>query len=486
MFRDAAQLRERLRLLFGIDLRSLALFRIACGLLLLVDLASRAQLLEANYTDFGAHPRAAVLAYHRPGLLPSLHLLAGSLRAEAALFAAAAAAALLLLVGWRTCVATAVSWLLLGSLHARNELVLDGGDHLLRHLLFWSLFLPLGARWSIDALRRGAAPSRTAACSPASAALLLQVASVFLVTGLAKTGPEWTSDASAIRYALDRRWWTLPVGEWLLAHPWLPELLTPLVRWGEILGPLALFSPLATAPLRVLGILGLLGLLAGLGLGLRLNLFPFITGTGLLLFVPPAVWDALGRRIGALRRPPEAAGPPPLPGLRRGAAAFGHGLVLALLLLLVVWMNARTLDDALSPPPALARIGQALGIEQGWKMYAPSPKHVDAWFEHRGRLANGAPVDLDRATGGAGWEQVQRAWRDYRFQYQLQKLAAAKHEPARVAYAEWLCRRWNLDRSGGARLEHLSVTPIVQRIAIRDEPEEPARAEPATTLLCPR
>jgi hypothetical protein len=483
MVRDAAKLRERVRLLLGIDLRSLALFRIASGLLLLVDLAARAPLLEANYTDFGAHPRAAALLYQQAGGLPSLHWLAGSVRVEAVLFAVAAAAALLLLVGWRTRIATVLSWFLLTSLHARNELVLDGGDHLLRHLLFWSMFLPLGARWSLDARRRGAPPASAIVFSPASAALLLQVAAVFLVTGLAKTGPEWT-DGTAIRYAIDRRWWTLPFGHWLLAHPWLPELLTPLVRWGEMLGPLALFSPLWTVRLRLLAIPGLLGLLAGLGLGLRLNLFPFITGSGLLLFLPPTLWDALGRRIAALRRTSEAPRAP-REGWRRAASALGHAAVLALLLLLVGWMNARTLDAALGPPPALARIAAALRIEQGWLMYAPSPKHVDVWFEHRGRLANGAHVDLDRATGGAGWAQVERAWRDYRFQYQLQKLAATKLEPSLVAYTEWLCRRWNLDRTGGGRLDRVSVSPIVQHIAIRDEPEEPPRAEPATTVLCP-
>jgi hypothetical protein len=483
MVRDAAKLRERVRLLLGIDLRSLALFRITCGLLLLVDLAGRARLLEANYTDFGAHPRAVALAYREPNLLPSLHWLAGSLRVEAGLFAVAAAVALLLLVGWRTRIATVLSWFLLVSLHARNELVLDGGDHLLRHLLFWSMFLPLGARWSLDARQRASPLADPIVFTPASAALLLQVASVFLVTGLAKTGPEWT-DGTAIRYAIDRRWWTLPVGDWLLAHRWLPELLTPLVRWGEILGPLALFSPLWAIPLRALAIVGLLGLLTGLGLGLRLNLFPFIAGSGLLLFLPPACWDALGRRSAVFRRIPEAP-PAPRAGWRRGAATLGHGAVLALLLLLAVWMNARTLDEALSPPPALARIGAALRIEQGWKMYAPSPKHVDVWFEHRGRLANGAPVDLDRATGGAGWAEVERAWRDYRFQYQLQKLAATKLQPSLRAYAAWLCRRWNLDRTGGSRLEHVSVVPIVQPIAIRDEPEQPARAETATTALCP-
>jgi hypothetical protein len=479
-----SKLRERARLLFGIDLRSLALFRITAATLLLLDLADRARLLGVNYTDAGAHPRAAVLTYHQPGVLPSLHLLAGSARAQLALFVLAGIAAALLAVGWRTWIATFVSWFLLGSLHARNELVLDGGDHLLRHLLFWCLFLPLGARWSLDARRRGAAPARSVVFSPASAALLLQVVAVFLVTGLAKTGPEWTTDGTAIRYAIDRRWWTLPFGEWLLAHPFLPELLTPAVRWWEILGSLFLFLPVATVPLRLLGIAGFWSMLAGLGLGLKLNLFTFIAGSGLLVFLPPSGWDALGRRFAAFRRHTDAAIAPP-GGWRRVAVGLGHGAVLALLLLLVVWMNARTLG-AVAPPGPLARVASLLRIEQGWLMYAPSPRHVDVWLEHRGRLVNGFSVNLDRATGGTGWVQVERAWQDYRFMYFLQKLATPRWQGALRAYADWLCRQWNEDRKGGARLELVRVTPVVEPIAIRDEPQQPPTMDPATTVLCPR
>src|SRR5262245_27571930 len=182
--------------LFGVDVRSLAVLRISLGLILLFDLATRARLLTTNYTDAGVHPRAITDSYTAAGGLPSLHMLIGSTRAEAALFAVAAVAAAMLLVGWQTRLATLVSWLLLTSLHQRNQMVLDGGDHLLRFLLFWSIFLPLGAWAALDARRRGP-PHRALVVSPASAALLLQVAGMFLLTGLLKTGPEW-SDGTAI------------------------------------------------------------------------------------------------------------------------------------------------------------------------------------------------------------------------------------------------------------------------------------------------
>ena len=68
----------------------------------------------------------------------------------------------------------------------------------------------------------------------------------------------------------------------------------------------------------------------------------------------------------------------------------------------------------------------------------------------------------------------------------LQKLAIPRWQSSLSAYARWLRGQWNQDRAGGARLEHISVSPIFEPIAIRDEPQQPATAEPATTLLCPR
>ena len=265
-------------------------------MLLLVDLADRARLLVANYTDAGAHPRAAALTYYQHGL-PSLHLMAGSARAQIALFVLAGVAAALLAVGWRTRIATFVSWFLLGSLHARNELVLDGGDHLLRYLLFWCLFLPLGARWSLDARRRGAAaePARRvlARLGGAAAPGRLRVPR----DRAREDGPRM--DDRRHRDPLRDR--PQAGGSCRSANGcwptrFLPELLTPAVRVGGRSSVRCCCSfPFATVPLRLLGIAGFWAMLAGLGLGLKLNLFPFIAGSGLLR-LPAAV--RLGLRSG--------------------------------------------------------------------------------------------------------------------------------------------------------------------------------------------
>ena len=122
--RPATLLGRKLREVFGLDLRSLALFRMGLALLLLGDLLIRATALEAHYTDFGVLPRAALT---NPWPL-SPYLWADSPAAVGLLFVLTGLAAGALLVGWRTPFVSFACWFLLFSLQARNPLVLQGGD----------------------------------------------------------------------------------------------------------------------------------------------------------------------------------------------------------------------------------------------------------------------------------------------------------------------------------------------------------------------
>ncbi len=144
---------------FGLDLRSLAAFRIGLAIFILFDLINRSFDLTAHYTDAGVMPRAFVVRYFstlsvyqpwNPALL-SVHFVTGTASGIAAIFLIHALAAIGLLLGYRTRLMTFIVWFLLCSLHTRSPLVLSVGDDVLRILLFFSIFLPLGARYSIDA-----------------------------------------------------------------------------------------------------------------------------------------------------------------------------------------------------------------------------------------------------------------------------------------------------------------------------------------------
>src|SRR5262249_31765861 len=155
------------------------------AILLLCDIAVRYSDLEAHYSDDGVLPISLLPAYNLP---ISLHLSDGSVGYQAVLFYLHGFAALALLLGWMTRYATPLAWFLTISVHARNPLVITGGDAVLRMTLFWGIFLPLGACYSIDSLSRPAPPKRV--LSMGSVAFVLQLWSIYLFAGLLKYGPE--------------------------------------------------------------------------------------------------------------------------------------------------------------------------------------------------------------------------------------------------------------------------------------------------------
>ena len=105
------------------------------------------------YTDEGMFQRGEI-SYRVTTIWNwSLHFGSGSSNYQAVLFGIGAILGLALLVGFETRLATIGSWLLLVSLHHRVPPILSGADILLRMLLFWGMFLPLGKVWSIDRLR---------------------------------------------------------------------------------------------------------------------------------------------------------------------------------------------------------------------------------------------------------------------------------------------------------------------------------------------
>ena len=190
------------RTVFGIDLRSLALFRVCLGTLIISDLANRATNLTAHYTDAGVLRGADAITFLSDWRL-SVHLWNGTATFQALLFILAGLFAAAMLIGYRTKITTIVSWFLLMSLQNRNPIILQGGDNLLLMLLFWSMFLPLGARFSVDsALNRRDSQISDRYFSIATMALLIQCMSVYLFNAILKSGDDWLPDATAIYYII--------------------------------------------------------------------------------------------------------------------------------------------------------------------------------------------------------------------------------------------------------------------------------------------
>jgi hypothetical protein len=430
--------------LFAIDVRSLALSRILLGLLLLTDLAQRAPDLAAHYTDDGVLPRAARLEMQfdfGAAWWASPHMLSGQAWFQGALFALACLLAVCVVVGYRTRLALAGSLVLLLGLQARNPMLLQGHDTLLRCQIFWSLFLPMGAVWSLD--RRLGRPSdlrfwicdfgltrccnqetvpsiaNPKSCGPrrvvsvASAALLLQLCMVYWFTALLKTDPAWRRTFDAAWYAIHFDHFTLPLGYRLAEYPHLLRLLTLGAWLLEFTGPFLVLIPVANGWFRGLAILSFAGFHLGLGLCLDLGLFALVCIGYWLVFLPSGFWDFLERKIGRqsasgaggrtdrpLRRLRDLSG-----GTRRRAPgsrpvfigtfttnALAGGLLAYVLLLNVARMHQRPYATVFSP--AIANAGKLTGLDQHWIMFSPHPPKFGSWFIIRGMQADGQMVDL--------------------------------------------------------------------------------------------
>ena len=492
--------RERLVKLFSVDLRSLAVLRIALGVLLLVDLYGRSANLTAHYTDQGVLPRSLLFESEGFRAYLSLHALSGSLIWQAVLFGLAGYFAFTLILGIRTRLATVASWLLLLSLHHRNPVILQSGDTLLRLLLFWAMMLPLGARWSVDS---AASPlvlyhrKDNRLLSVAGVAILLQVCLVYWFTVTFKDHPMWWK-WDAARYALNVDQLVTPLGLWIRQIDWLLPILTFTAFGLAIAAPILAFCPVWTGTARMLVIIAMIGTHLALAMSLKLGLLPYVAAASWLVFIPTQWWDYLkhrGRRHRGLKTNPSRSLwliailkrlPVTISSSRRGTgdvlidiptnrqrgirARGWEQVVASLALMYVVAWNVQWLDanrDKPAIPVRVAAIGDVLRMEQGWNMI---PRHADVlnndgWFMMPAELADGSHMDLYTGRpinwsdpNGPKWSEPDARWRRY-----LRNIAKPQFKHHLHRFAEYLARNFNDHHSPTEQLVAFKIIYLYEK-----------------------
>ncbi|MFO1501578.1 MAG: HTTM domain-containing protein [Verrucomicrobiota bacterium] len=442
----------------AIDLRSLAAFRIAIGGLLLADLAIRAGDLGAMYTDEGMFSRVEICRRVSTIWNWSFHFGGGTWNYQALLFGLAAVLALALLAGLETRLATIGSWLMLVSLHHRVPPILSGADLLLRMLLFWGMFLPLGGRWSLDRWRRkrggdnSTDTSQGPVLSVASAAILLQMALMYLFSAIFKSNSVWFR-GETIAGAMAHDFYASPVGAYLLQFPRLLMGLTWATLLLEWIAPVLMFVPKWTGPLRIGCVAALAALHVGIAICLEVDLFSPVSMAGLLLFLPTTFWRRPLSPAGREAEPEEPAMPdrPLVFGSRRpwlSGAAQGLCL-LALVYVLAINLNGlpRQPFAPLAPEEWKPLItGCALG--QKWNMFEDVPSR-SGWYVARARLRDGSEVDLLRQGAVIDWSKPSfpaGLYPNHRWRKLFREMAyddEKGYQVFRAPVAEFLCRNWN-------------------------------------------
>jgi hypothetical protein len=301
----------------SVDPRSLGLFRIALGTLLCVDVLTRWRFAREFFSNEGLLPNHYVLFRPQATYNFSIYHAFSSPGEVGVAFALTLAIFLCLLVGFRTRLASVLALVCVTSLGSRNLLVEHGGDVVANLLMLFASFLPLGRRFSVDAvlaslrvrretraseLNELPRPVARPVVSLAVLALLLQWSALYFLNATQKTGQTW-AEGSALHYFFQQDRLVTALG--LLAR----ELPTELVRLSttgslalEYTIPVLLLFPFFHTWTRRAALLCAVALHGGIALTTQLWHFSAATSVLFLMFLGPKDWALAYRWFGSARR----------------------------------------------------------------------------------------------------------------------------------------------------------------------------------------
>lgn len=471
-----------LKKIFTVDVRSLALMRIGVGFVLLLDLSIRASDLEAHYANMGVLPLHVLFQHSWNPYFISVHTISGLWQVQAVLFLIAALFAFLLLIGYRTRLATAVSWFLLLSLQNRNTLISQAGDDLLRLLLFWAIFMPWGRFYSFDARKAQNLDRPATYFSAASVGYIVQIMLVYVSTALLKNSPEWHRDGTALYYALSLDQILMPAGKLIYPYPLLLKYLTLSTFYIELFLPFLLLIPVFTSFFRLLVVGVLVSFHIGIGLTLFVGLFYLINMVSFLGLLPPLTlnWfearllpylQNLGYRLRRFHfQVPvivRVQFPWQFPARTRNQLKRVQEILVGMIVLYIIWWNLSDLPQVEKKMPPYTRwVGTLLRIDQHWGMFAPEVFKDDGWYILDGLTTTGQHIDLNR-QGHPVTEQKPESvvalfkndrWRKYGENYLF-----VTNSFMRPYFCHYRLRRWNETHPNAQQIRELQVVYMKER-----------------------
>ena len=459
---------------FGVDVRSLAIFRIALAITVLLDLGFRLADCEAFYSDNGHLPRSMLHLYFDAvsniewrGFAWSVNTISGDLTWQYAMFLVGFVAAVALLAGWQTRTATIVVWIIVASMQVRNPLVITSGDMFLKLMLLWSIFLPLGRVWSIDARRRRPVSSTPQIwfVSMASAGFIVQVILMYFFTGVAKLNITWF-EGHAMDYVLRLDLFITAFGRMLLDYP----LVLKLISWATLLiesvAIWLLLFPTRTPTIRGVLIITFWAFHLGIALCMSIGLFPLICMIGWLPLVPTGFWQSISSWFGA--KVAVSSGEPVATRRIGGLALLVEGFC-GLLIGLTLWWNLSNCEGtvfARSLPRPLEYMGRMLAMEQHFQMFG-IPPNKSPWFIYDTRLMDGTKVDIFRPGGQLDFERpsaIGATFPSHLWRRLHQNLVHPKLAEFRSNLLDVAVRRWNQTHDEAQHVKSATLTCIVESV----------------------
>jgi predicted DCC family thiol-disulfide oxidoreductase YuxK len=275
---------ELRRTYLEMDPRTLAFGRIFFALVMIGDLLRRIPWIREFYTNAGILPNHTVLWRPPVERLFSVFFMSSLYEESTLWFVICFVCFFCYLIGWRTRLFQLLSFALMTSLHNRMLFAENWGGVAMGALMVWTLFLPMGRRFSVDAVlasmraRRDETPEDLAAGVPppdntpahsfAVLCLLLQIAIIYWFNFVHKSGQTWR-DGTAVYYVLHQERIITWVGLQIREH--VPYVVTKLLTHGtlvvEAATPFLVLTPIFwrwTRPLALVLLVGLHGSIAAM------------------------------------------------------------------------------------------------------------------------------------------------------------------------------------------------------------------------------
>ena len=396
---------KSIAVLCTLDVRSLALARVALALVLLYDIYERSLNLSVFYTNDGVLPNHFNLFWPvEPGW--SLFNCLSSQSAVQFGFIFTAATYFAFLIGAGGAVVKFLTLILTMSLSTRNLFLEHGGHLVLTSVLTWCVFLPTERFYSFDAWRRYRQgllqswlpafpkPERSLACFGA----ILTLATIYFYNATTKVGDNW-QDGSAIWYSLNLSQHTTHAGFFLrlFCPNYILKTMSYFVYYGEAVLPYLILTPILVSWSRTLAIIVIFVIHGGIALTTTLGIFPWSLMAYACIILPPDIWS---RMINAKKEvplfPKNENTLKDFKNLKRGAVQ-----VCSLALMTCFSLQAYheyteffSAGNQYRTPSWVDSITVALRTKQSWRMYAPSVPVVDYAVIVVGQNENGQTVDL--------------------------------------------------------------------------------------------
>ncbi len=393
--------------LYGLDLRSIAFFRIVLGLNIILNLVQyRLFNIAAFYGPDAIVPTEHIRSFY--GQNPSLLFFIESETGILLYFLTTLVLAILYTLGIKS---RWLSWpllLLFAGIVNRNPMVAHGVEFLIEVSLFWGIFLPLDNSYSIAPDRRTYSDEIRGLFA---GGILFQIAIIYFTSFITKTGDLWTSGLAVYSLTADLTHGNF-LGPILANLPGVSRFLTYFSLIIELALPFLVFSPFFSKAARTLAGFLIVFLHFGLASTIYVGPFHFITFCFAILLMPDSFWNKFKVKkdknfgtlsIGAWHLTSKI---PPL--FKKVGSRLIQAFVMVMMLLIFQrnfqkWGKDSFLSKSIQASPVIENIAKSTPLDfrfitgvfrQPWWLFAPNPHKDMGTLVFLGRTANNETMDI--------------------------------------------------------------------------------------------